>query len=136
MDCGGDRFVVESEPEPHDAHVELVHAGNVVEDLLPKNPKQPELEERCRVAESGRLGQREVVVRGGDIGAEIHILVGRRGLVAPELDELRCEELVGLGQVGDAVVERLERSVGNEGPEQLDVGNEGARAGTLDGRPW
>ena len=39
----GDGLVVEPEPEPHDAHVELVDAGHVVEDLAPEDPQQPEL---------------------------------------------------------------------------------------------
>ena len=43
----GDRLVVKAEPKPHDAHVELVDAGHVVEDLAPQDAQQPELLLHC-----------------------------------------------------------------------------------------
>ena len=44
----------------------------------------------------------DVNVRGGDVGPEVDLLVGRHDLVMPELEELRCE-LAGLGLLGNAV---------------------------------
>ena len=54
---------------------------------------------------SAQLDVDELDLRGGDVGAQLDLLVGRHDLVPAELVELRCEEEpTGLGLLGDGVV--------------------------------